>query len=128
MLASSSSCFFSSSRQARLFAGLARGEVSIAGSLEPLSLDDSSAFLLAPLSDALLHQQQGRSAQLRKAKIKQEQGSKFKNLPAAATQRELQLQGRGRWSPRASTRGRHFPAQLAQHLGRLLLGLAAGRC
>ena len=56
MLASSSSFFFSSSLQARLFAGLARFEVSTAASLEPSSADDSSAFLLAPLSDALLHQ------------------------------------------------------------------------
>ena len=58
MLASSSS-FFSSSRRARLFAGPASGEASFAASLEPPSLDDSSALLLAPLSDALLHQRQG---------------------------------------------------------------------
>jgi hypothetical protein len=56
LLASSPSFFFSSSRWARLFAGLARGEVSSAASLEPPSVDDSSAFLLALLSDALLHQ------------------------------------------------------------------------
>jgi hypothetical protein len=57
-LLASSSFFSSSSRQARLFAGLARGEASFAASLEPPLLDDSSAFLLAPLSVALLHQQQ----------------------------------------------------------------------
>ena len=64
LLASSSSFFFSSSRQARLFAELARSEVSSAASLKPPSVDDPSAFLLAPLSDALLHQRQGRSAQI----------------------------------------------------------------
>ena len=60
MLLASSSFFLSSSRQTRLFAGLARGEASFAASLELPSLDDSSAFLLAPLSVALLQQQQGR--------------------------------------------------------------------
>jgi hypothetical protein len=59
LLASSSSLHSSSSRRARLFTGLARGEVSFAASLEPPSLDDSSTFLLAPLSVALLQQQQG---------------------------------------------------------------------
>ena len=59
MLASSSFFFSSSSRRERLFAGLARGEVNFAASLEPPSLDDSSVFLLALLSVALLHQQQG---------------------------------------------------------------------
>jgi hypothetical protein len=54
-LLASSSFFFSFSQRARLFAGLARGEVSIAASLEPPSVDDPSAFLLALLSDALLH-------------------------------------------------------------------------
>ena len=60
LLASSSSFFSTSSRWAWLFARLARGEASFATSLEPPSLDVSSAFLLAPLSDALLHQRQGR--------------------------------------------------------------------
>ena len=55
MLASSSSFFSSSSRWAWLFAGLARGEVNFAASLELPSLDDSSTFLLAPLSVALLY-------------------------------------------------------------------------
>ena len=64
LLLASSYSFFSSSRRALLFAGITRGEVSTAASLEPPSVDDPSAFLLAPLSDALLHQQQGRSAQL----------------------------------------------------------------
>src|SRR6185436_2468659 len=40
---------------------------------------------------------------------------------------ELELQRRGRLSPRAGTRGHHFPTQLAQSLGRLLLGFGAGR-
>ena len=56
LLASSSSFFFSSSQRARLFAGLTRGKVILAKSLEPPSVDDSSTFLLAPLSDAFLHQ------------------------------------------------------------------------
>ena len=70
MLASSSSLFFSSSQRARLFARLARSEVSSAASLEPPLVDDPFAFLLAPLSDALLYQQQKRSAQLQEKKIK----------------------------------------------------------
>ena len=57
MLASSSPFFSSSSWWAPLLAGLARGEVSFGASLEPPSLDDSSAFLLAPLSVTLLQQQ-----------------------------------------------------------------------
>jgi len=60
LLASSSSFLSSSSRRARIFTRLARGEVNLAASLEPPSLDDSSAFVLAPLSVALLQQQQGR--------------------------------------------------------------------
>ena len=60
LLASSSSSFLSSSsRRARLFTGLARGELNFVAALEPPSLDDSSVFLLAPLSVALLQQQQG---------------------------------------------------------------------
>jgi len=58
LLLASYSSFLSSSRRARLFTGLARGEVNFAASLEPPSLDDSYVFLLAPLSVALLQQQQ----------------------------------------------------------------------
>jgi hypothetical protein len=60
MLLASSSSSLSSSRWGRLFTGLTRGEVNFVASLEPPSLDDSSVFLLAPLSVALLQQQQGR--------------------------------------------------------------------
>ena len=56
MLLASSSFFSSSSRRAWLFAELARHEASFVASLEPPSLDDSSAFLLVLLSDAFLHQ------------------------------------------------------------------------
>ena len=56
LLASSSSFFFSSSQRARLFAGLTRGKVILAKSLELSSVDYSSAFLLAPQSDAFQHQ------------------------------------------------------------------------
>jgi hypothetical protein len=54
-LLASSSFFFSSSRRAQLFAELAHDEVSSAAPLEPSPVDDPSAFLLATLSDALLH-------------------------------------------------------------------------
>ena len=104
-MASSSSFFFSHPRRARLFAGLARGEVSSA-SLEPPSVDDPSAFLLAPLSDALLHQQKRRSAQLQERKIKQESRLRSRNLPAAPAQCEFELQRCGRLSPRTGTQGR----------------------
>ena len=57
MLASSSSFLSSSSRRARLFTGLARGEVNFTASLEPPSLDDYSPFFLAPLSVAVLQKQ-----------------------------------------------------------------------
>ena len=83
MLASSSSFLFSSSRWARLFAGLTRGEVSIAASLEPPSVDDSSAFLLAPLNDALLYQQTGHSAQPQERQFKQKPLQRSRHLPAA---------------------------------------------
>ena len=60
LLASSSSFFFSSTRWARLFAELTHGEVSLTASLEPTSVEDSSDFPLAPLSDAFLHQHETR--------------------------------------------------------------------
>jgi len=44
LASSSSSSFFSSSRRARLFAGLTCGVVNLAASLEPPSVDDSSAL------------------------------------------------------------------------------------
>ena len=41
-------------------------------------------------------------------------GSRFRNLPTALTQRELELQQCDWLSPRAGAQGRHFPVQLAQ--------------
>jgi len=55
LASSSSSSFFSSLRRVQLFAGLTRGKVILAKSLELPSVDDSSAFLLAPQSDAFQH-------------------------------------------------------------------------
>jgi hypothetical protein len=78
LLASSSFFFFSFSRRVRLFTGLTSGEVNIAASLELPSVDEPSAFLLAQLSDAFLHQQTRHSARPQQSKYKHElhQGSR----------------------------------------------------
>jgi hypothetical protein len=54
-------------------------------------VDDPSAFLLAPLSNALLHRQTGRSAQLQERKFKQESLHRSRYLPATPAQRKLEL-------------------------------------
>ena len=53
-LSSISSSSFSS-RRVRVLTELPSGEVTFATSLEPTSMADSFTFLLAPLSDAFLH-------------------------------------------------------------------------
>ena len=88
-----SSFFSSSSRRAWLFAGLTRGEASFAASLKPPSLDDYSAFLLALLSDALLHQRQGCSEELQKAKIMKELDQDLETYPPLRRSENLSFSG-----------------------------------